>query len=215
MPAQLSKNKKGKAPVEKIHYSPVDWTTNSFALTEKMLEVLENFDGLRRTIWAGEEDPAKGRHKADAHKEIAIKVLEEVPQYTALIATDEGQKHYGNTVKARITKLQEQFVTVKERLGVTGAGLPTEEAIWTHSELMNVWKAVKETCPYWYRLRALIGNRTSVSDHAITNSQGNMDSSVFMTRGRPLEMEEVFGDEGETLDPALKLNPMPAVRYFR
>lgn len=124
------------------------------------------------------------------------------------------QKHYGNTVKARITKLQEQFVTVKERLGVTGAGLPTEMAIWTHSELMNVWEAIKETCPYWYRLRALIGNRTSVSDHAITNSQGNMDSSVFMTRGRPLEMEEAFGDEGETLDSTLKLNPMPAVRYF-
>lgn len=94
MPAQLSKNKKRKAPVEKIHYPLVEWISNSFALTEKMLEVLENFDGLRQTIWAGEKEPARGKHKADAHREIAIKVLEEVLQYTALIATEEGETHY-------------------------------------------------------------------------------------------------------------------------
>lgn len=88
MPAQVSKNKKGKEPVEKINYLPVDWTSNSFARTLDLLGILENFDGLRRTMWAGEGEQATGRNKADAHREIATILLERVPQDSALIATD-------------------------------------------------------------------------------------------------------------------------------
>ncbi|MCJ1422655.1 hypothetical protein MMC29_000535, partial [Sticta canariensis] len=198
--------KKGKETIAEVTYPLVDWTTNSFALTYKMLGVLEEYDGLRRTIWAGEGEAATGKSKADAHRDIAEKILHNLPQYSALVTTDSGRKHYGATVKARITKLQEQYATVKERLGVTGAGLPTEEAIWVNSELMNVWEAVKKTCPYWYQLHGLIGSRTSLCDHAITNSQRDMEANVFMTRRQPIEMDDVFGDDDEIF-PQDKVSP--------
>lgn len=72
-----------------VTYPPVDWTTDSFALTYKMLEVLEEYDGLRRTIRAGERETATGKKKADAHRDIAEKVLHNIPQYSALVATDQ------------------------------------------------------------------------------------------------------------------------------
>ncbi|MCJ1430056.1 hypothetical protein MMC29_007971, partial [Sticta canariensis] len=86
-----------------------------------MLGVLEEYDGLQRTIWAGEGEAATGKSKADTHKDIAEKFFHNFPQYSTLVTTDSGRKHYGATVKACITKLQEQYTTVKERFRVTGA----------------------------------------------------------------------------------------------
>lgn len=77
--------------------------------------------------------------------------------------------------------------------------------------LRNVWDAVKRTCPYFYELRDLIGNRTSVCDHAITNS--GMDNTVtnFMDRGQnAIEVEdeadmpqEIDSDDEFPVDPRL------------
>ncbi|MCJ1423317.1 hypothetical protein MMC29_001199 [Sticta canariensis] len=210
--------KKGKEPMVEVKFLSVDWTSDLFALTYRLLSVLEEFDGLRRTIWAGERDKPTARKKADAHRDIAEKIFHSLPQYAELIATDSGKKHYGATMKACITKLQEQYASVKERLGVTEAGLPNKESIWTGSELMNVWEAVKKTCLYWFQLRDLIGSCTSLCDHAITNSQRDMNSSVFMTRGRPLKMDEVFGGDEETplpyTDSATRLDIEPSVRFL-
>lgn len=86
--AQSSKDKKGKKPVEKIRYPLVDLTSNFFTSTFDLLEILENFDRLRHIVWAREGDPATGRKKTDAHREIATKLLEKIPQYAKLVATD-------------------------------------------------------------------------------------------------------------------------------
>lgn len=54
---------------------------------------------------------------------------------------------------------------------------------------------MKKTCPYWYQLRRLIGSCTSFCDHAITNSQEDM--SIIMTRGQPLEIEDIFDNNND------------------
>ena len=114
-------------------------------------------------------------------------------------------------IKERITKLQEQYDAAKERLEVTDAGLPTEEAIWVKSELRNVQDAVKRIGLYFYKLRDPIGNRTSACDRAITKS--GMDNTVinFMDRGQnAIEVEdeadmpqEIDSDDEFPLDPRL------------
>lgn len=154
-----------------ITYPTLHWTAENFGLTWAMITVLSEFDAIRRTIWPCEGDAATGKTKAEAYSDLAICLLENISQYTDYVYTPERVKHYGQMIKGKITKLQEQYNAAKERLGVTGAGLPTEEAIWAKSELQNVWDAVKRTCPYFYKLRDLIGNRTFVCDHAIINSE--------------------------------------------
>lgn len=159
-----------------------------------MITALGEFDAIRQTIWPREGDAATGKTKAKAHGDLAVRLLENIPQYTNHVHTPEGVKHYRRMIKGKITKLQEQYDAAKERLGVTGAGLPTEEAIWPKSELRNVCDAVKRTCPYFYELRDLIGNRTSVCDHATTNSEIDNMVTNFMDRGQnPVEIE----DEGD------------------
>ena len=66
----------------------MDWTSNSFVSTLDLLEILENFDRLCQTVWAGEKDPATDRKKANAHREIATKLLEKILRYAELVATD-------------------------------------------------------------------------------------------------------------------------------
>lgn len=76
---------------------------------------------------------------------------------------------------------------------------------------MNIWEVVKTTCPYWYQLCALISACTSVYDYVITNSQTNMDASVFMTRRRKLKREEIFDDKKKALDTEPGSNTVPVV----
>ena len=103
-----------------------------------MITVLSQFDAIRQTIWPREGDAATGKTKAEAQSDLAIGLLEYIPQYIDHVYTPEGVKHYRRMIKEKITKLQEQYDAAKERLEVTGAGLPTEKAIWAKSELQNV-----------------------------------------------------------------------------
>lgn len=202
--------KKSTEVAASITYPALHWTAENFGLTWAMITVLSEFDAIRRTIWPREGDAATGKTKAEAHGDLAIRLLENIPQYTDYVHTPEGVKHYGRMIKGKVTKLQEQYDAAKERLGVTGAGLPTEEAIWAKSELRNVWDAVKRTCPYFYELRDLIGNRTSVCDHAITNSEMGTVTN-FMDRGKSaIEVEdeadmpqEIDSDDEFPVDPRL------------
>ncbi len=98
-----------------------------------MITVLSEFDAIRQTIWPREGDAATAKTKAEAHGDLTIRFWEHISQYTDHLQTTEGVKHYGQMIKEKITKLQEQYDTAKERWGVTSAGLPTEQTIWAKS----------------------------------------------------------------------------------
>lgn len=206
------RGKKAKAPDGPTDFPPLDWTASEFALTYQMLEILEHYDRLRQTIWFQGGESATGMTKSDAYRDIAAKLLQQLPPYTEYVgdAASPGAKHYGSMIKGKITKLQEQYQTAKERLGVTGAGLPTEEFIWKGSDLMKTWDAVKWICPYFYQLKVLIGGRTAVSNHAITNSGTGIGGIDFMARGEFVTEDtedkrsnEVEDDDEFPLDPKL------------
>lgn len=200
MPPQ---RRKAAPPEEPSDFPTLDWTGDGFALTYQMLEILAQYDGLCRTIWAKEGEAATGKTKTEVYREVATKLLQNLPTYGAWVSspTSNGTKHFGSMIKGKITKLQEQYHAAKERLGVTGSGLPSEEHIWQGTDLMKVWTAVKKICPYFYELKDLIGKRTAVCDHAITNSGTDMGGVNFMRRGTvdtPEDDEEEF-----PLDPTL------------
>ena len=48
--------------------------------------------------------------------------------------------------------------------------------------LRNIWKEVKQSCPYFYKLKPLLGEQMLVTDHAIGNSINDVDTSSLMTK---------------------------------
>ena len=80
-------------------------------------------------------------------------------------------------------KLEKQYHAAKEELGVTGGGCYYEEEIWDKGPVRDKWEELKKTCPYYFCLRRLMGERTNIATHAITNSATG------------LNMRDLFGDD--------------------
>lgn len=95
----------------------------------------------------------------------------------------EGKKYYGLSIKAELLKLEKQYHAAKEELGVTGGGCYYEKEIWDKGPVRDKWEELKKTCPYYFCLRRLMGERTNVATYAITNSATG------------LNMRHLFGDD--------------------
>lgn len=183
-------------------YPSLDWTSHNFAMTYRLFDTLEQYNGLRRTVCTEGRKSVTGKTKSEAYCEIAVRVLKVFPAYAIYVgdAAGDGAKHYGPCVRNKIFALQTQYKSAREFLGVAGTGLPAE---WEDGE---AWNSVKQTCPYFLRLGALVGKHTNVGDHPIKKRKRkgrgvDLTGSGEVTRthenGKPDDMEDDDDEEYE------------------
>lgn len=179
-------------------YPQVSWSANDRALTWELITILEENNYLKRAIWRGPEEATVGKTKTTTYKELAIKLFGEKLEYRNHMKLQAGKDFYATSVKGQIGRIESAYKKAKQELGVTGAGLLTENEIWPNSELSDKWHQIKATCPYFYRLRDLLGERFNVSDHCITNSAQDLpEIDDLMTRraGETSVLEDVDGTD--------------------
>lgn len=175
-------------------FPQVPWSAHDRTLTWELITILEKNNFVKRAIWPGPGDATVGKTKTTAYKELAVKLFGEKREYRDFMAQREGKDFYATSVKGHLGRIQDTYKKAKEQLGVTGAGLLNENDIWPNSGLSDKWHEVKATCPYFYRLRDLLGERLNVSDHCITNSAQDLPELDDLMARRGEDVVSVSGE---------------------
>lgn len=147
-PKELPKPTKDDPKPTKESYPVIAWVADDKQLTHELFNTLKENDAIRRGIWPRKGETVSGISKAVHRRSLAKKFLEKEPKFKELSKDSKALTHYGNTIKNQLAKLEGSFRKAKETLGVTGAGLPNENAIWDgENEIRDKWHEVKQICP--------------------------------------------------------------------
>ncbi|PWW72733.1 hypothetical protein C7212DRAFT_347899 [Tuber magnatum] len=92
--------------------------------------------------------------------ELTEKFLGNVEKYRDHVKED--PQRYGQAVLHKVRSLEKQYREVGKRLGATGAELNVETEIEAGSKLANLCEEISRRCPYYYRIKALNGERANV-----------------------------------------------------
>ena len=162
-------------------YPTVIWSANNKRLIWMIFTVLEEDDTIRRGIWPRKGDTVSGKSKATHYKNLAQKVLATEPEFYPIVTQNDGKAatHFGKSVKNQLSRLEKGFKEARTNLGVTGGGLPNEDAIWQEGEIRDKWEEVKLTCPWYFRMKVLVEDRFDDIGAAITNSGEEIDMDLM------------------------------------
>lgn len=172
-------------PPSKTDVPALKWAANDHALAYALIDVLVQYPSLKSNIWPAPGDKVSGKPKSAHYQDLAARLLAEYEPYDNFVKTAEGRKTYGTSVGAQLRQMASKWRRARDALGVTGAGLNHETDIWEDEKgdkLRNIWTTVKQSCPYFYALKPLLGERMLVTDHAIHNSIDHIDTSSLLTR---------------------------------
>ena len=159
--------------------------------------VLEEDDTIWRGIWPRKGDSVSGKSKSTHYKNLAQKVLVSEPEFQPLVTKNDGKAaiHFGTFVKNQMARLEKGFKEAWENLGITGGGLPNEDAIWPEGEVWDKWEQVKITCPWYFRMKALVEDRFDDIGAAIINSREGIDLDLMGESRKKTYRETLGGDD--------------------
>ena len=179
---------------------PLQWAINGRTLTFDLINVFTDYPNLRKSIWPALGERVQGTSKIKTCKDIAMRLLQDHEVYSEYVKTEEGLKVYAQSVKTQIHTMEIKWREAKTNLGVTGGGLNHEDEIWKDEKGQKVrdkWEEVKKSCPYYYELKRLLGERLIATDHAVQNSTDPVDTSGVMRDRRPVEPVDDLGSDRE------------------
>lgn len=178
-------------------YPTVVWSANNKRLIWMIFTVLEEDDTIRQGIWPRKGDSVSGKSKSTHYKNLAQKVLVSEPEFQPLVTKNDGKAaiHFGTSVKNQMARLEKGFKEARENLGITGGGLPNEDAIWPEGEVRDKWEQVKITCPWYFRMKALVEDRFDDIGAAITNSGEGIDLDLMGESRKRTYRETLGGDD--------------------
>lgn len=172
-------------PPSKTEIPPLKWIADDHALVYSLINILIQYPALRKNIWPAPGEKGSGKTKTVYFQDVADRLLAGQEPYNTFVRTTEGRKAYGKSVGYQLRTMASKWRSARDELGVTGAGLNHETEIWEDEQgepLRDIWTRVKQTCPYFYALKPLLGERMSVTDHAVNNSDEHPDTGSLMTR---------------------------------
>lgn len=144
--------KKGDTDLEELKQSgfkTLDWKNHRY-LTDSLLDILDEHDSIRSKLYPRPGEVVTGKTKSDAYQRLVRKTLEQTELHAILEGNDKAAVFYGRAFKNRLMRLEKSYKEAKDILGVTGAGLASEEEIWEgpqDDEIRNRWEAAKAKNP--------------------------------------------------------------------
>lgn len=168
--------------------------------TFELINVLTDYPNLRKSNWPISGERVHGTSKIQTCKEIAMRLLQDHEVYGEFVKTEEGLKVYAQSVKTQIHTMEIKWREAKTNLGVTGGGLNHEDEIWQDEKGQKVrdkWEEVKKSCPYYYDLKRLLGERLIATDHAVQNSTDPVDTSGVMRDRHSMDPVNDLDSDGE------------------
>ncbi|MCJ1461409.1 hypothetical protein MMC07_000006 [Pseudocyphellaria aurata] len=129
-------------------FPQVAWAANDRRLTWELSSILEDNSFLKRAIWPAPGDATAGKTKTTTYKELAERFFGgENSEYRKHVRGKAGKQFNSQSIKRQVGRIQDAFKKAKVQLGVTGAGLLSEDDIWPDSEfLINTLKSRRIDC---------------------------------------------------------------------
>lgn len=185
----------------RTNHPPILWSQNGRVLTYDLINVFVDYPQLRQRLWPAVDERVVRTSKSKIYKEIATRLLKDHDIYGEHVKTPTGLKTYAQSVKTQIYCMNMKWREAKVNLGVIGAGFMHEDEIGKGEkgkEVRDKWEEVKESCPYYYDLKRLLGERLIATDRAVGNSTDPVHTSGVLRKQRPQEpINDVISDEGE------------------
>lgn len=180
---------------------PVSWIRNDYFLVNLLITAIDENTYLQRTIWPKPGDTSTAKRAAEAHRDAAMFTLASHSPFREVWKYKGAIERYGRATGNQVSTLKKDYAEAKEILGVTGGGLKSERELKPDSALIERWVEAKKTCPQFYRLKLLLGERTNVSSYTINDSSEDLDITALDPRGRRRGIEIIGFEEEEDNDP--------------
>lgn len=110
--------------------------------------------------------------------------------------------YYGLGIKNRVARLEKGWMEARQILGPDAASLTDEHSIYEggpHAELQEKWDIVKRNCPWFYRMRDLVGDylENVVGATPLDGSRSKNNDAT------PDEEEDAEGDDHDIQEESL------------
>ncbi|KAL8651366.1 MAG: hypothetical protein Q9210_003300 [Variospora velana] len=162
---------------------PIRWEDNDHAIEHMLLTVLKDNGYLRLDTWEGESDRNSTELKISITRQIARKLFKDLYPYSNHVGDSKplSEQRLGKLTGIHINTMTTAYAEAKGILGVTGAESRTEEQLSASPLHRYTWPEAKKRCPLFLRLRDLLGEGTTITDHSTSNSgrnPGNIDTTL-------------------------------------
>ncbi|KAJ7149954.1 hypothetical protein C8R46DRAFT_1198545 [Mycena filopes] len=162
----------------------IDWSGDP-ALTWSLVTAIGDDDDVRRGLFP---PPGSGKRNGELPKKhfhaiLAKTLFESHPVYKdafAMAKTPKQQDVWTGKIKNRITNVTSAVKEGMEEMGQTGAGLEAAEDIEPGTALMTKWDVIKQTSPWFWEVRSLIGERPNLRPVGIGNNSDDMDVTLLL-----------------------------------
>ncbi|KIL54793.1 hypothetical protein M378DRAFT_182413 [Amanita muscaria Koide BX008] len=184
----------------------VDWKDND--LNWSLITILEEDQAIRQGLF-----PVPGANisvsqggskpKTDYQWMLAQRLFESHDKYKdafALVQTPADKANWQRKIKNRIKRMTQDVRKYRDMMGETGAGIMHENDIdmECNNSLTQSWAAIKEKCPWFFKLKAIIDERPSAVPVGVGNNGSGYDVSILAPNGNPSEFD--LSDPGLGLD---------------
>lgn len=95
------------------------------------------------------------------YKNSAPKIFVSNPKFQLFITKNDGKAatYLETSVTNQMGQLKKRFKEAWENLEITDGSLSNKNAIWPKSKVLDKWKQVKITCPWYFCIKALMKDR--------------------------------------------------------
>ncbi|KAF9032760.1 hypothetical protein BJ165DRAFT_1534926 [Panaeolus papilionaceus] len=131
----------------------------------------------------------KGKSKKRASPErVAGDSDEDVPEefVTALKPDNNGKisperNEWTSKIGNHLKKMVKTITEYNKEMGKTGTGLKSAQEIRAGTELANKWEEIREKCPWYFRMKEIIGGRPTAEPAGLGNASTTPDLSILST----------------------------------
>ncbi|KAJ8094827.1 hypothetical protein PM082_010039 [Marasmius tenuissimus] len=189
-------------------------------LSTRLVALITENKEIRRNLYPGPNETnlltAKGggTAKTDYYWQLALGLFKDHPVYgpqiVQAIAGGKGRGKWEDKIKNRLDKMALICRDCIKDMGETGAGIEREDQIdmSLDNEFTNMWTVCRAKCPYFFEMRALIGQRPNITPVGVGNSTTDLDLSVA---GAPVENKDVI-DVGSDVEAVSPRTSSPSIR---
>ncbi|KAF9039980.1 hypothetical protein BJ165DRAFT_1530968 [Panaeolus papilionaceus] len=170
----------------------VVWTND---LTETLINhIIQNTD-IWNGLWSSTGTNAStaqggGEKKKHWHWELAKALFTHHPVYSQEFASvlksekvksSTERQEWTAKIGNRLKKMVKIVTDYNKEMGKTGEGLKSAQEIREGTELSNKWEAIREKCPWYFRMKEIIGGRPTAEPAGLGNASTTPDLSILST----------------------------------